>query len=217
MLKKILIVIILGLFVHVAKANVCSDWFKKGKIKINDECLMNCTQLEIDMSNALCKAECSTFCKTKGEEEFVFNLSALYPGLTDAERVLVSANPKDSLKVFLDKQKAEDICSDMYGTNDINDESDACRHFFWSNYLVESIGLVKAQKYLSAHEENSLQESADKEMDLLNNKLSLKKAQKLLELKKLNDAEIMKSYLKTIKTKELVIISPKQKLPKVLP
>lgn len=216
MLKKILIVLVLSFTAHSSIANVCSDWFKEGKIKINDECLMKCIQLDVDMSNAMCKAECSTFCKTRGTDEFIFNLSALYPGLTDAERVLVSTNPKDSLKVFLDKQKAEDICSDLYVTNDLNDESDACRHFFWSSYLLISIGIDKAQKYLNAHEENSLQDLTDKEMDLLNNKIGLNKARELQKLKKLNDSEIMKSYLKTIKDKEFKIINPKQVLPKVL-
>ena len=216
MLYKTFIVILVGLSTLSSRANECSAWFEKSKIKINDECLIKCLQLEVDMSKVLCKTECSTFCKIKGADEFIFNLSNLYPGLTDAERVLVSANPKDAIKVFLDKQKAEDVCSDMYGTNDINDESDACRHFFWSSYLVRTLGAKKAQQYLNAHEENSLQESADKEMDLMNNKIGLNKAQKLLKQYKLNDAEIKSSYLKSIQNKEFRIISPKMKSPKVL-
>lgn len=191
--------------------DVCDDWFKKSKLKPGPDCTLDCTTLPVDMSTFTCHEACSDFCEVSSTTDTIFKLSDLYPGLTPAERALVSEHPKEAIQVYRDKNDAEAAAKKQFGTNNANDESDACRHFFWANYLRRDIGPDLAQKFLNAHELQPRQNEVEKAMDLANNRLGLLVAERLLKSDSLDEKHILSEFQSALEKKELVVIDRKFK------
>ncbi|MFN7728364.1 MAG: DUF6973 domain-containing protein, partial [Bdellovibrio sp.] len=93
--------------------------------------------------------QCKELCNTKPEESLLANF-ILYPGLTPAEKNLVSKSPKDALNAYKQKNIAEKATSRNFPDQNLNDESDAFRHFLWAAFLTKELGKSKAQEFLDA-------------------------------------------------------------------
>lgn len=194
-------------------ADICDTWFSKSKIKKDSECLNKCVLQKVDLSTFVCKSVCNKLCNINYTPEFIFNLSSLYPGLTDSERALVAQQPKEAMVVYQQKAKAESICSDLFETNNTNDESDACRHYIWSALLTSELGTDTAQKFLNAHEQETIQPENEKAMDLANNRAGVLLAEKLLNTKTFNIEKVKTSFMEALKNKTLIVLRPKKKRP----
>lgn len=130
-------------------------------------------------------------------------------GLTAEERKLIEQYPKEAIKVFLQKNKAELATKKVFGRDDQGDESDAFRHFVWAGYLVKELGPDLAKKFLDAHEATENTDDPDRAMDLANNRAGLLVAERLSREKKLTDVEIGKEAINALKGKTLSILNPK--------
>ena len=168
--------------------------------------MIECSIAETDMGTFHCPNLCPKFCQESSKERFLFNLSILYPGLTEEERRLSSKYPKKMLKAYKLTRKAEKLCLILYKTSQTNDESDACRHFVWSALLYNEFGLKFSKKVLNAHEKDPKQPLQEKTMDLANNRLALAEAKKLKKKKNLNNESLLKSFQKNLKLKKLIIL-----------
>ena len=193
-----------------AQADICDDWFAKSKIKKDKNCLSRCVIRKVDMGTFVCRSVCNKLCDSKIAPEFLFNVSALYPGLTDLERALLAEYPKEALIVYQQKAKAESTCSDLFDSNETNDESDACRHYLWAAHLANKLGADMAQKFLNAHEQESHQPENEKGMDLANNRAGILLAEKLVRSKIFDDDKVVEGFKSALKNKELVVLKPKK-------
>lgn len=199
------------MFSLTAKADICDTWFAKTKIKKDGNCLNKCVVAKVDLSNFVCKNSCDHLCSTKIPVAFVFSLSSLYPGLTDAERALVAQKPKYSLIAYQQKANAESSCSELFGTNSTNDESDACRHFLWASFLTYELGSDAAQEFLNAHEQEATQPEKEKAMDLANNRAGILYAEKIIKLKTYSVEQVIKGFNEALSNKDLIVLNPKKK------
>ncbi len=190
--------------------SLCQNWFDNKKIKKTQDCVIECSVAKTDMATFRCPDLCPKLCQKSKTERFLFNLSDLYPGLTEEERNLSAKYPKKMLKAYKLSRKAEKLCLTLYKASKANDASDACRHFIWSALLYKEFGSKLSSEILNAHEKNINQASQEKAMDLANNRLGLIEAQ---NLKKINEESILKSFQKNLKSKNLIILKelPKNK------
>ena len=159
-----------------------------------------------DMSTFACPSACTKLCKRPIQEDFLFQLSDLYPGLTPSERALATEHPKDSLKAFQLSREAEKLCLTRFSNSNTNDGSDACRHFVWAGLMLKEFGSEKASKFLTAHEDDSKQPPIERAMDLANNRFGLISAEQLDKAKNLSSDALLKRFDEAVKKQELVII-----------
>lgn len=192
-----------------ARADVCDDWFAKSKIKKGETCLNNCVIHKVDLRTFGCHSICNKLCDIDLTPDFIFTLSSLYPGLTDSERALSSENPGEAYIVYTQKAKAESGCESLFGSNNINDESDACRHFLWAALLTRELGPDIAQKFLIAHEQEPTQPEKEKSMDLANNRVGMDFAKKLKNSNEFSVEIVLKGFSESLKKNELIILKPK--------
>lgn len=173
------------LFLNSSAASTeCEQWFKSNQLDATSKnCLFECSSATTGMGTFNCTAECKNLCQTTIKEYTLINAQTIasYPGLTNAEKALVAQSPIESIKVFLAKQKAEQLTLDTFKRNTTNDESDAFRHFIWACLLTIELGPEKSKKYLDAHEAESNQSDFSRAMDISNNKLGISKAKHLIE------------------------------------
>jgi len=198
------------LFIVSSRADVCTDWFKKSKIKTGPECVTKCSILPTGMGTFDCPLGCKNLCannaSTPLSEHVVLSLLELYPALTRAEREFASKNPKDAMRGYLLSQKAEDICSSLYPVSATNDESDACRHFIWAGIMRKEFNLPTAQKILEAHEAEDLQSVEEKSMDLANNRAGLLATEELLTSKSYSEKILLEVFTEKLKSGNLIVI-----------
>lgn len=189
----------------IAWANACDQWFLKLKITTHENCLDKCVVAMTDMSSFGCPSQCDSLCKkvtTADDETDQLN----YYGLTNDEVKFCTENKTTCLKAYKLSWDTEKICLSVYPQSLTNDESDACRHYVWSNLLSRDIGLKDAETILNAHENNPKEPADEKAMDLANNRLGLIDFQKN---KKITDIEIINSFKQNLKNKSLVILKPR--------
>lgn len=216
-LKLELFICVFGVFVCTfshfsACADICDEWFKQSKIKSGaQDCLLQCAIHKVDMSTFMCHDACGVLCKKAMPVDFTFKLSSLYPGLTDAERALVSEFPKQAFQVYMAKYKAESVCQDLFGQNQTNDESDACRHFVWAGLNTKELGSKDAQKFLNAHEQEPTQPEKEKAMDLANNRAGVLIAEELIKNNKFSIEELIQRFQKTLDAGELIVLKARIK------
>lgn len=162
--------------------------------------------LPVDMGTFDCPSRCESLCKmasTKSEPPFT------YPkGMTKGDRRMVAKYPKDAIKVYQAKQKADDLTGKIFKKTGRNDESDAFRHFIWAALVTKELGRERAMEFLNAHEEEDGQPTNEKEMDLSNNKSGLEFVSKgtVPELD-----EIEREGLERLKKGALSVVSPSKK------
>jgi hypothetical protein len=192
----------------------CVDWFSRNKLESGSKnCELKCAVLMTDMATFMCPSQCNKLCKPKEEESLLSQL-VFYPGLTQAEKKFVVKNPNQAYSVYKLKGRAEDATARNFPNQDLNDESDAFRHFVWSGLLTKELGRQKAQEYLDAHEANPLQSDRERQMDTFNNERGQSAAETLLKNNKWNEKALEAKAIEELHNKNLVVISPGLPTPK---
>ena len=190
----------------------CIEWFGKGGVKAGTQnCELECTTLMIDMKTFICPQQCEILCKKEKKANSLGQL-VYYPGLTPAEKKLVAEHPKEAVIVFVQKTRAEWSSRRNFPEQNLNDESDAFRHFIWSGLLTKELGKKMAKKFLDAHEENRLQKLSEKEMDIFNNKSGRDSAETLIKDKKWSLKNLEREGLQALKLKKLKVLQPSLKI-----
>jgi hypothetical protein len=207
---KVLSIIIVGIsFCLNIYADDCDIWFQNNNVSSTDsDCLLKCASARVGMGSYDCPSRCANFCNQDFITNTLFSVQTIiyYPGLTKAERALISKYPIQAIKVYINKEKAEDLTLDTFKVNHPNDESDAFRHFTWSCLLTMELGEEMAVKFLDAHEQNDkMQNDAERLMDIANNKIGVSKCRNL-DKGKISLEEIKKVGLEKLNNKDLTVI-----------
>jgi len=158
-----------------------------------------------------CPNLCPKYCKESQITNFTFQLTDLYPGLTNAERALASQFPAKALIGYTMALKAEHMCADEFGANRHNDESDGCRHFIWAGLMSDKIGSELATKFLNAHEDYEGNPIDEKSMDTSNNTIGLSEAKDLIDNKKFSAENLKSRFMIDLKDKKIQTIKPRLK------
>lgn len=191
----------------------CVDWFKSSKVMAGSKsCEIECAALMTDMGTFMCPDQCDILCKSVGNSTVAGKL-IFYPGLTPAEKRLVEQYPKDALTVFVQKTRAEWSSSRNFPDQNLNDESDAFRHFVWAGLLTKELGAKRAEEFLDAHEANPLQSTTEKDMDTFNNEKGLRASQQFISEKKWSQQRLEAAGLEKLRSKELRVMKPGLKIP----
>lgn len=183
-------------------AFACEDWFNLLKIKKDENCESLCRVAKVDMATYMCHNQCEQLCK-----KTIIQPKENFYGLTEDEIAFCKVNPVNCAIAYKQSWKAENICLDIYTFSDMNDESDACRHYVWSILLSREIGDKDAEIVLNAHENNPLEPKNEQGMDLANNRLGLLDFQRDKNRFK-TDLAIKDSFIKQLKSNKFVIIKP---------
>lgn len=192
----------------------CVEWFRDSKIVSGSKnCALSCATLMTDMGTFICPDQCDELCRpTKPDSipsKFIF-----YPGLTKAEKELIVQNPKMSHTVFQLKGLAEDSTSRNFPDQNLNDESDAFRHFVWSGLLTKELGRQKAKEYLDAHESNPLQSTRERKMDTFNNERGQSAAENLIRENMWSLKALESKAIEELRNKILDVMIPGLNIPK---
>ena len=198
-----LLIITVFLILPTLQASACEEWFNSLKIKKDSECESNCRTVEVDMASYMCNHQCDVLCKNTPKKP-----SENYYGLTDDEIKFCKNNPVKCAKAYKQSWITEKLCLDIYPYSDMDDESDACRHYVWAILLSREIGTKDAETVLNAHENNSKEPKNQQSMDLANSRMAIINFQK--DAKKFNsNDDIKKSFINEIKENKFIIIKPK--------
>lgn len=192
----------------------CLAWFKRAKIKVGTkDCELSCATLMADMGTFMCPDQCEELCNTKPEEPLLAKF-ILYPGLTPAEKALVAKSPKDALTVYEQKNVAEKSTSRNFPDQNLNDESDAFRHFLWAALLTKELGKARAKEFLDAHEADPDQPDIERQMDVHNNSRGQIAAESLIKEKRWSEKNIEAKGLEELRTKRLQVLKLGLPIPK---
>ena len=112
MLKKLFV--LMNLTLLSSAQDSCLSWFAKAKLESDPQCLIKCSALITNMSTFRCPERCTELCEKDSLVNRLLGKAAYYPGLTSEERKLISQYPKEALKVFLAKQKAETLTAKRF-------------------------------------------------------------------------------------------------------
>lgn len=203
---------------HIAMGAVpnpdCVAWFDKTKIKAGTkDCPLRCATLKVNMGTFICPDLCEELCNTKSEKSLLAEF-ILYPGLTPAEKNLIIKNPNDALTVYKQKNIAETSTSSNFPDQNLNDESDAFRHFLWSALLTKELGKARAKEFLDAHEADPEQPDVEYQMDMHNNNRGQIAATSLMKEKRWNQKNIELKGLEELRFKRLQVLKPGLPIPK---
>lgn len=102
----------------------------------------------------------------------------------------------------------------IFPNQDLNDESDAFRHFIWSGLLTKELGEQKAKEFLDAHEANPLQAERERQMDQFNNNRGLEASKDLTKNKNWNLRNLETKALEELRNSKLQVLSPGLPIPK---
>jgi hypothetical protein len=197
------IFLILITFLFIPTVYSCEDWFKSLKINVHKTCESKCRTAQTDMATYLCPQQCDILCKNLGKP---LKKDPNFYGLTDDEISFCKNNKLICIKAYDLSWDAEKICKELYIYSELNDESDACRHYVWAFLLSKEIDLKTAETLLNAHENNPLEPKDQQQMDLANNKLGQDDFKKN---KNLDNKDIIDLFKKNLKAKKLIILNPK--------
>lgn len=187
-------------------ADVCDEWFKGTGVAFGEKCLLSCASSITGLRTFRCPEDCARLCKENLGTNALFQLTDLYPSLTDAERALASKYPVKTLKAYQLSLAAESQCLLLYRSSELNDESDACRHFLWAGLLHQEFGRDFAEEILYAHEQEPGQPEEQKGMDLANNQRGASIAEVLIKNKKFSEAAMVDAFKKQLKIGNLVVL-----------
>jgi hypothetical protein len=138
----------------------------------------------------------------------VLGAVAYYPGLNSTERKLVARYPVEAIKVYYAKRDAENATERMFGSDGVDDETDAFRHFMWAGLMDKEIGSKLAKQFLDAHEAND-GKSASSVMDLNNNAKGLAAADKMIKEENFSADNLEKEAIKELRDGILTVIKPR--------
>ena len=201
-----LILFFLSLVLVVETSFACENWFKNLKITNAKSCSSICRTAKTDMATYLCPSQCDQLCKSLNQKTTKIESPNFYD-LTDDEVSLCKKEPILCANVYLFGHLAEKKCNEIYSVSDHNDESDACRHYMWSFYLLKNFGLQKAKEFLNAHENNPKQNQKEKDMDVANNEISLNNHKN--NYKKISPEQALENFKKDLKGKKIKILKPR--------
>jgi hypothetical protein len=100
----------------------------------------------VGMGTFTCPNQCEDLCRAKTDKSILESL-IIYPGLTPAEKAVIARNPKDALTVYRQMRIAETAVLHNFPDQNLNDESDAFRHFLWAALLTKELGRSKAKDF----------------------------------------------------------------------
>lgn len=206
-----LVLFLTYLFCTVVHAeDSCQKWFDRASLTKDDQCIVKCTALSVDMGTFDCPLKCDELCNKVPQKSA---LPFVYPkGLSKGDREMVAKYPVDSIKVYQAKQKADDLTLKIFKRTGLNDESDAFRHFVWAALISKELGAEKAHLFLNAHEEEAMQPQREKEMDVFNNNAGVSYMVQQLKAKKdIEIDQIEKTALEKLKSKQLQVLTPSNK------
>jgi hypothetical protein len=189
--------------------SACQRWFSKQKIKGNEDCSLKCSLAESDMGTFDCSRFCDELCESK--PDLGFQISHLYPGLTEAERKFVDQNPVTATKAYWLSWRAEGSCKSIYFKSDTNDESDACRHYMWAAFMNQSLGTAVANQILDAHEKNESQPEQERAMDLANNRRGIIISSEMMKAKEVFEKDFLEQFKKDLLEGKLVVLKRRSK------
>ena len=112
------------------------------------------------------------------------------------------------LKAYKLTWTAESLCKELYSYSDLNDETDAYRHYIWAFLLSKEVNIKNAETILSAHENNHLEQKDEKSIDLANNRLGQIDYEKSKD-KDLNTKFLIELFKENLKNNKLIILKPK--------
>lgn len=187
----------------------CVKWFEKARIELGSkDCELKCSLLKTDMGTFMCPNQCDRLCisNPKPPGGLIY-----YPGLTIAENELLRRYPGDAATVYFQKREAEMSTERNFPDQNLNDESDAFRHFVWAGLLTKKLGREKASKFLEAHEADPDQPEIHRQMDVYNNSKGQSATESLLKNKKWSLKNLESQALDALHKKELKVL--KQGLP----
>jgi hypothetical protein len=130
------------------------------------------------------------------------------------EKQLVAKDPRQAYMVYQQKGIAEDSTDRNFPNQDLNDESDAFRHFIWSALLTKELGEQKAKEFLEAHEANPLQPERERQMDQFNNNSGQAASKDLIKNKNWSLRNIETKALEELRNGKLRVLSPGLPIPK---
>lgn len=202
------IVVLLVSSASHAMEKICVDWFSKQNIQAGARCEWDCVAAPMDMGTFYCSSDCKELCKVADDNKKIPNATLYYPYLNPAEVALSLKHPKEAMRVYQQKDLAEKRVLRLMGRNEVDDESDAIRHFIWAGLLAKELGLDLAKEFLDAHEVSEDVSSPSRAMDLANNRAGLTVSDRLrrngvLDLKTIED-----SALEELKQRRLVVLKP---------
>ena len=204
-MRVVLLLFILILALFPLSAQSCDEWFQSLKIKDTKTCESECRIAIVDMSSYMCHQQCDALCKSLEKPS---RKDPNFYGLTDDEIKFCSQNKLICLKAYKLTWTAESLCKEMYSYSDLNDETDACRHYIWAFLLSKEVNIKNAEAILSAHENNQLEPKNERSMDLANNRLGQIDYEKSKD-KDLNNKFITELFKENLKNNKLVILKPK--------
>lgn len=192
----------------------CIKWFEKRKIQRDaKDCILKCAALKVDMGTFQCPDQCESLCSAKSEESLLGKF-VLYPGLTPGEKQLVVKYPKQAYVVYKQKNITEQSTARNFPDQNLNDESDAFRHFLWAALVTKELGVSKAKEFLDAHEADPDQPSLERQMDEHNNTRGQAAARALIKEKNWSLKNIEAKGLEELRSKYLQVLKPDLLIPK---
>ena len=204
-MRSVFVFIVASNLYSFAFADECIKWFEKAKIKKDKDCILKCSSTPVDMGTFGCTSKCDKLCKITDTKESE-TIYKDYNELTSEERKLLLRYPKKMFDAYSESRRALSTCSKLYGKMQLNDASDACRHFIWSAFLYKKFGNEFSTKVLEAHEQKPDQPVEEKAMDIANNRLGQAVARKLVDENKYTENEVVKSFKENLKNNRLIIL-----------
>jgi hypothetical protein len=192
----------------------CVAWFSRAKIKTGTrDCELSCATLMVDMGTFICPNQCEELCSTRPAGPLIAKF-IFYPGLTPTEKNLAAKNAKDAFTVYKQKNIAEKSTSRYFPDQNLNDESDAFRHFLWAALLTKELSKVRAKEFLDAHEADPDQPDIERQMDMHNNSRGQAAAESLLKEKRWSQKNIEAQGLEELRAHRLQVLKPGLPIPK---
>tara|TARA_R110002049_G_scaffold14680_1_gene61604 strand:+ start:204 stop:2111 length:1908 start_codon:yes stop_codon:yes gene_type:complete len=126
--------------------------------------------------------------------------------LNSQEKEIIKTNPYKAYKIFKNRAVAVTETENRFGTNGLNDKSDAFRHAFFQAINSRDVGVSFAGDLADAHEsETPLRWNLEKLMDLKNNEFGLLKGS---ENPSANNQTISSLINQAVLDGDLVYLSP---------
>lgn len=192
----------------------CVAWFNREKIGVGTkDCELKCSMRNSDMATFMCSDQCEELCKIQPKDSLLAKF-VFYPGLNPAEKRLVAKHPKQAYIVYQQKGVAEDSTDRNFPNQDLNDESDAFRHFVWAGLLTKELGRERANEFLEAHEANPLQSKSERQMDQFNNGRGQSTAETLTKSNNWSLRNLETQGLEELRNNQLQVLSSGLPIPK---
>lgn len=189
----------------------CPEWFENADVKPGIACVYNCVLIPTDIFTNTCPLFCASLCERDYAGVAFFKITDLYPGLTLTERGFVVDSPREAMIAYSYSWRAESTCDTKYFASGRNDESDACRHFIWAALLTQRLGSQKAKKILDAHEDNPAEPTAERAMDMANNRAGILSCERLMESGGCNDKNELTEFQTELRAGKIIVLKQRHR------